>query len=91
MHYGGCCGLPKQQLAVFVDGCFWHNCPIHGTKPKHNAKFWRDKIAGNQVRDRLVNRTLLARGVRVLRIWEHELKRKNENRLIVRLNRALAP
>ena len=79
----------KLKLAVFVDGCFWHGCPIHGTKPKHNAKFWREKISTNQARDRLVTRTLRARGCRVLRLWEHELARKNERRLLARLRCAV--
>lgn len=78
-----------HKLAVFVDGCFWHGCPMHGTKPKQNAKFWRDKISRNRTRDRLVTRTLRCRGWRVLRIWEHELGRKNEGRLVARLNRAM--
>ena len=77
------------KLAVFVDGCFWHGCPLHGTQPKSNAKFWRDKIVRNQARDRLVTRTLRAQGWRVFRIWEHELRRKNERRLLSRLKRTL--
>ena len=77
-----------HRLAVFVDGCFWHGCPIHGTQPRQNAKFWREKIARNRARDRLVNRTLRAMGWRVFRIWEHELRRKNERRLLGRLRRA---
>ena len=80
----------KLKLAVFVDGCFWHGCPIHGTQPKSNAAFWRKKISANRTRDRLVTRTLRAQGWRVLRIWEHELKRKNERRLLSRINRALS-
>ncbi len=79
--------FPKLRLAVFVDGCFWHACPIHATQPKQNATFWREKIARNQARDRLVNRTLRTRGWRVLRIWEHELKPTNERRLLARLRR----
>jgi len=57
-----------------VDGCFWHGCPIHATKPRNHAAFWQKKLAGNQVRDRKVTRTLRAAGWRVLRIWEHELR-----------------
>ena len=79
--------FPKQKLAVFVDGCFWHGCPIHATQPKTNAKFWREKIARNQARDRLVTRTLRRAGWRVLRVWEHELARKREKRLLARLRR----
>ena len=80
--------FPKLKLAVFVDGCFWHGCPLHATQPKTNAKFWREKIARNQARDRLVTRTLRRAGWSVLRIWEHELMRKHERRLLARLRRA---
>lgn len=72
-------------MAVFVDGCFWHGCLKHATWPKNNAKFWRNKIATNKARDRRVNRALRGRGWTVLRIWEHELRRKNETRLLRRL------
>ncbi len=71
----------KHKVAVFVDGCFWHGCPTHGTRPKSNAAFWTDKIQRNISRDRLVNATLRSAGWRVLRIWQHELRRKNARRL----------
>ena len=83
--------FPKLKLAVFVDGCFWHGCPIHATQPKTNEEFWRTKIARNQARDRLVTRTLRAQGWRVLRIWEHELAKKNARRLAARLRRGGLP
>lgn len=75
----------KSKTALFVDGCFWHGCPRHATKPKTNAKFWREKIARNKARDRRVNRLLRARGWKVIRVWEHELVRKNLPRLLKRL------
>lgn len=78
--------FPKLKTAVFVDGCFWHGCPRHATQPKTNAKFWGNKIATNQARDRRVNRALRARGWFVMRIWEHELSRKSEPRLLRRLS-----
>ena len=81
--------FPKLRLAVFVDGCFWHGCPRHETKPRHNAAFWGKKFARNKARDRLVTRTLRQSGWRVLRIWEHELARRNEARLVSRLRRIL--
>lgn len=81
--------FPNLKLAVFVDGCFWHGCPRHGTRPKGNAAFWRKKIARNQARDRLVNRTLRKLGWQVFRIWEHALVRKNQSRLLRRIERAL--
>ena len=74
---------------MFVDGCFWHGCRKHYIKPRGNAAFWRKKITANQARDRLVSRTLRAKGWRVLRIWEHELTRKNERRCAARILRAL--
>lgn len=80
----------EVRLALFVDGCFWHGCPKHATKPRNNAAFWRRKLAANQARDRPVTRTLRRGGWRVLRIWEHELARKNEAGLLARFRRALA-
>ena len=60
---------------VFVDGCFWHGCPLHATQPKDNRAFWWHKIRTNQARDRRVHRALRAKGWKVLRIWEHALRR----------------
>lgn len=68
--------FPKARLAVFVDGCFWHGCPKHATKPKNNRAFWVRKLAGNKVRDKLVNRTLRRAGWRVVRIWECAVQKK---------------
>jgi len=79
----------KSRTAVFVDGCFWHGCPKHATWPAHRAAWWRRKIEGNKTRDRVVNRTLRRVGWRVLRIWEHELARKNEAQLARRILREL--
>ncbi|TKB93796.1 MAG: DNA mismatch endonuclease Vsr [Nitrospira sp.] len=59
-------------VVVFVDGCFWHGCPEHGTWPKQNAKFWRAKIVTNQERDRTTSERLRAEGLEVVRIWAHE-------------------
>lgn len=82
--------FPKLRLMIFVDGCFWHACPLHATKPKGNAAFWRRKLAANKARDRRVNWALRRAGWRVLRIWEHELTKKQEARLVARLRRALS-
>jgi DNA mismatch endonuclease (patch repair protein) len=64
--------FPRQKLAVMVDGCFWHGCPLHGTWPKANARWWRDKILANKARDRDTDMRLEAAGWKVLRFWEHE-------------------
>lgn len=77
--------FPKLKLALFVDGCFWHGCPKHATKPKNNRGFWRRKLSANKLRDQVVTRTLRRAGWRVLRVWEHELARQNEARLVRRL------
>lgn len=63
------------RLAIFVDGCFWHRCPRCALNPATNRKFWEAKLAANRERDRTVNRLLRQQGWRVLRIWEHSLKR----------------
>lgn len=63
--------FPRQQLAVFVDGCFWHGCPEHGTAPSANAAWWTTKLSVNAARDRDTTEVLEAAGWRVLRIWEH--------------------
>jgi len=80
----------KERVAVFVDGCFWHSCPIHGTRPKTNGEFWTKKLLANRRRDRNVTRILRAHGWRVLRIWQHELRPTNVRRSLNRLRRAIA-
>lgn len=82
--------FPKIKLAVFVDGCFWHACPKHAMWPASRAVWWRRKILGNRARDALVTRTLRRGGWRVLRVWEHELAKKNETRLARRLSAAIS-
>ena len=67
--------FPKARLALFVDGCFWHGCPRHGTQPKGNRAFWKNKLVQNKARDRRVNRALRQAGWRVVRIWECALKK----------------
>jgi DNA mismatch endonuclease (patch repair protein) len=57
---------------VFIDGCFWHGCPVHGTQSKANAVWWRDKIAGNRRRDEATRQVLEDAGWIVRRYWEHE-------------------
>src|SRR6266702_6725434 len=79
--------FPSIRLAIFVDGCFWHNCPKHSTKPVGNAEFWRRKLRRNRERDRLVNRVLRSRGWRVIRIWQHDLARRHRSRCVRRLKR----
>ncbi|NUQ72045.1 MAG: very short patch repair endonuclease [Polyangiaceae bacterium] len=60
------------RVAVFVDGCFWHGCPLHATWPKHNAEFWRAKIETNMARDADTDERLRAEGWKVIHVWAHE-------------------
>lgn len=62
----------RAKVAVFVDGCFWHCCPIHQTFPKANAKWWAAKLRTNRQRDSDTNRQLRKAGWLVARVWEHE-------------------
>jgi DNA mismatch endonuclease (patch repair protein) len=62
----------SARVAVFIDGCFWHGCPEHGTRPKSNSDWWAEKIADNVRRDRDTDRQLAEHGWRALRVWEHE-------------------
>ncbi|WP_225755642.1 very short patch repair endonuclease [Actinotalea sp. Marseille-Q4924] len=64
--------FPRARIAVFIDGCFWHACPDHGTQPVSNAAWWSAKLERNVARDRSTDAHLAAIGWTVLRIWEHE-------------------
>jgi DNA mismatch endonuclease (patch repair protein) len=59
-------------VAVYVDGCFWHSCPLHATKPAANAEWWEAKLSRNRARDRATDKALLDAGWAVVRVWEHE-------------------
>lgn len=63
--------FPRQRVAVFVDGCFWHRCPDHATFPKANAEWWEEKLQRNVERDNRTNRRLENLGWTVIRVWEH--------------------
>lgn len=65
--------FPGKKLAIFVDGCFWHRCPLHFQAPEANSLFWAEKIGRNVDRDREVDQRLRAQGWQVLRVWEHEI------------------
>lgn len=64
--------FPSRRVAVFVDGCFWHACPRHGSVPAANGAWWREKLQANRRRDRKVSRQLRQQGWTVLRFWEHD-------------------
>jgi DNA mismatch endonuclease, patch repair protein len=80
--------FPKLKFAIFVDGCFWHGCPRHATRPKSNRVFWDKKLSRNRERDRFQSRALRRAGWMVIRIWECALHRQ-QGRTLSRLQRAL--
>src|SRR5437899_167483 len=49
----------RARLAVFIDGCFWHCCPKHGTSPRTNSDYWLPKLERNVARDRAVDASLV--------------------------------
>jgi DNA mismatch endonuclease (patch repair protein) len=79
----------RERVAVFVDGCFWHGCPRHATKPATRAEWWAAKLARNAKRDRAVSRRLRADGWRVVRIWECALKPARAASSLRRIARSL--
>lgn len=66
--------FPGHRIAIFIDGCFWHGCSLHGTIPKTHSKFWATKIERNKSRDVEVDEKLMTLGWTPLRFWEHEIK-----------------
>ena len=60
-----------RKVAVFVDGCFWHACPEHGSKPRANEWYWGPKLIKNVERDRVNDAALILAGWTVVRLWEH--------------------
>ena len=75
----------SPRLLVFIDGCFWHACPKHGTWPKANAAWWRRKILDNARRDRDTDTRLKRDGWTVLRFWEHEASDRAADRIARRI------
>lgn len=82
---------PKEKVAVFVDGCFWHGCPRCYRPPRHNPEFWVNKLKSNRSRDRRVARTLRVEGWRVIRVWECRVMHASTLSRIIRALRAVAP
>ena len=77
----------SKRLVVFVDGCFWHGCPIHGEYPASNRAYWLRKLKRNKNRDRRVSRILRKKGWQVVRLWEHNLSKPD--RVIARMKHVL--
>jgi DNA mismatch endonuclease (patch repair protein) len=78
----------EARVAVFVDGCFWHGCPRCCRMPAAHSVYWAGKIEGNRRRDRQVTQRLRRAGWRVVRVWEHEIKRSH-NTVLERIVQAV--
>jgi DNA mismatch endonuclease (patch repair protein) len=94
IHAPGCSVRPdivftRARVAVFVDGCFWHSCPEHGTTPSANASYWAAKLAGNRQRDARVDAALHAGGWEVVRLWEHVPTHEALETVLVALHAAI--
>jgi len=78
LHYGKRridIAFPKEHVAVFVDGCFWHKCPKCYKEPKSNKKYWLPKIKRNVQKAGIINRELEKNGWLVIRVWEHSINK----------------
>jgi DNA mismatch endonuclease, patch repair protein len=82
--------FPRERVALFLDGCFWHSCPEHGNRPATNSSYWDAKLERNRERDVRNDRDLESAGWLVLRVWEHEDSWQAANRVceVVRQRRA---
>lgn len=72
----------RTKVAVFIDGCYWHGCPLHGTVAKTNPTYWAAKIARNRERDAETDVLLADSGWSVIRAWEHEPPMVTAKRII---------
>ena len=68
----------KKKIAIFIDGCFWHKCPIDFQEPETRKEFWMKKINSNVERDKKITMNLQEKGWTVIRFWEHEVRKKPE-------------
>ncbi|MEX8193115.1 very short patch repair endonuclease [Comamonas guangdongensis] len=64
----------SRRLAIFIDGCFWHGCPLHYVRPRSRSEFWAEKLRSNTARDQAQTSLLVEKGWTVLRFWEHEVE-----------------
>ena len=77
--------LRKYGVVIFIHGCFWHGHGCTKYKPKDNSDYWTSKLERNKKRDEEVNKILMQKGWKIIRIWECELKNKNREKLLAKL------
>jgi DNA mismatch endonuclease (patch repair protein) len=80
--------LPKYNIVIFIDSCFWHCCPYHGNIPTSNKSYWIPKLRRNKERAKEVNSKLKNEGWKVIRIWEHQIN-SNFNKTITRIEQQI--
>jgi DNA mismatch endonuclease (patch repair protein) len=83
--------FPRARLAVFVDGCFWHKCPLHGVRPRSNPAYWNAKLGSNVARDATATAALEETGWHVVRVWEHVPSEEAAIKVASALNEARRP
>jgi DNA mismatch endonuclease, patch repair protein len=71
--------IKKYRVVIFIDSCFWHQCPTHGNMPKSNKDYWNKKLNRNIERDQEVNAYYKEKGWNIKRVWEHEVKNDLNN------------
>lgn len=78
--------FPKKRIVIFVDGCFWHGHDCRNVTPSEHKAYWDSKREYNKRHDQIVTETLIKKNWTVIRIWECELKKKNREKLLEKIN-----
>jgi DNA mismatch endonuclease (patch repair protein) len=69
--------LPARRVAVFVDGDYWHGCPVHFPDRRPggpNAALWLAKFEAVKERDARSTRLAEEAGWHAVRVWECEVR-----------------
>lgn len=80
--------LPRKKRALFIDGDFWHGYDLERRKGSLPI-FWAKKIIRNVKRDRRYRKALAEQGWKIMRVWEHELSKKNRQDTLLRIEQFL--
>mgnify|MGYP003535562790 FL=1 len=78
--------ITKYKIVIFIDSCFWHSCPIHGSRPKSNVEFWNKKLNRNIEKDIEVNSFSISNDWNILRVWEHDIRNDFEGTINMIVN-----
>ena len=81
--------FPRQRVCVFLDGCFWHGCPIHFKVPNSHSPWWKEKIQDNARRDARQTQALRRLKWKVIRYWEHQIQPEALQRINARIGETL--